>query len=509
MIADSYALEYTLNPDVALDRGVRPWPTSDPPSVDLASAQRPRGRRPDGGSRLPVSLPRPRWRIRPTTRSDGGAGAARRSRGVRAPVLLALAGATVALLTLIPLGYVVVYAVDSARPRPGTCSCARGCVELLRQHPGLLVGVVVLSVVLGVGGAWLVERTDLPLRSAVARAVRGPAGGAGVRQLLRLGLADPVGAGLRRRAAGGQPVLLPAGLPAGARRPAHPGPRPGGRRPGPWAAAGGRRSAGSCCAAAPGDPGRGAAGGAARAGRVRRAADARLPDAHHRDLRPVPLVVQLRPANILSGVLLLLCLVLLLVELGSAATPRCGGWAAAASGRRTRWPWAGSRPWPWPRRAGLVALSLGVPSASLLHWLRVGSSTAFPLDELVSRGGDHRRPRRGGRRGRRRARPAGGVAGGAAPGSVSTLIERSHVRRPRAAGHRGRRWRWSRSRRATCRGSTRPLPLLVAGYADAVPAPGGGQHPREPRARRAGAGGRRAQPGSEPAARPCGGSRCR
>ncbi|MGH3915558.1 MAG: ABC transporter permease, partial [Pseudonocardiaceae bacterium] len=34
--------------------------------------------------------------------------------------------------------------------------------------------------------------------------------------------------------------------------------------------------------------------------------------------------------------------------------------------------------------AALIGLALGVPLASLGHWLRVGSSTEFPLGSLVS-----------------------------------------------------------------------------------------------------------------------------
>jgi iron(III) transport system substrate-binding protein len=37
IIADSYALEYTLNPDVSLDRGVKPLAELDPPDVDVSS----------------------------------------------------------------------------------------------------------------------------------------------------------------------------------------------------------------------------------------------------------------------------------------------------------------------------------------------------------------------------------------------------------------------------------------------------------------------------------------
>ena len=75
-----------------------------------------------------------------------------------------LAAALVAALALVPLAYVAWYTwalgpADTwellARPRVG---------ELLRNTLALLVGAVALSTVLGVTCAWLVERSDLPLR---------------------------------------------------------------------------------------------------------------------------------------------------------------------------------------------------------------------------------------------------------------------------------------------------------------------------------------------------------
>lgn len=80
-----------------------------------------------------------------------------------------LVAVTVAILvaaTFIPLGYVGWAFVTTgwtqayellARPRVG---------ELLRNTIGLVVITVPLCVVIGVGVAWLVERTDLPGRSA-------------------------------------------------------------------------------------------------------------------------------------------------------------------------------------------------------------------------------------------------------------------------------------------------------------------------------------------------------
>jgi iron(III) transport system permease protein len=83
-------------------------------------------------------------------------------------------------------------------------------------------------------------------------------------------------------------------------------------------------------------------------------------------------------------VLVLFCLVLLLVEgrlRGPARYARLGSGTARVA---------------VPRRLGrlaipsllaltlLVVLALGVPTGSLVHWLRIGSSTEFPLGELAS-----------------------------------------------------------------------------------------------------------------------------
>jgi iron(III) transport system permease protein len=89
-------------------------------------------------------------------------------------------------------------------------------------------------------------------------------------------------------------------------------------------------------------------------------------------------------ANVLAGVLVLFCLLLLVAELslrGDAALWRVGA-GAVRSIDRVRL--GVLRPVALVGVVGLVALSLGVPVSSLVHWLRVGSSTAFPVDELVS-----------------------------------------------------------------------------------------------------------------------------
>jgi iron(III) transport system permease protein len=102
----------------------------------------------------------------PAVRGSAPPGAGRRpARGElrRHPVTLALAAA-VAALALLPLGYIAAYTIDVGwagiqelvfRPRVG---------ELLWNTTRLVAGTVVACAVLGVGAAWLVERSWVPWR---------------------------------------------------------------------------------------------------------------------------------------------------------------------------------------------------------------------------------------------------------------------------------------------------------------------------------------------------------
>lgn len=91
-----------------------------------------------------------------------------------------------------------------------------------------------------------------------------------------------------------------------------------------------------------------------------------------------------RAATAMAGVLVLLCLVLLLAELrfrGRAHYARVGQGTA----RRTPPVSLDAARWPLlVAVAGVVVLALGVPTYSLLHWLRVGTSTSFPLGDLLT-----------------------------------------------------------------------------------------------------------------------------
>lgn len=89
-------------------------------------------------------------------------------------------------------------------------------------------------------------------------------------------------------------------------------------------------------------------------------------------------------ANMIASVLVLCCLVLLLGELrlrGHQRYSRVGGGAPRQSPRRELGPL--TLPTLLAVLA-LVVLALGVPIGSLIHWLIVGTSTAFPVGDLLS-----------------------------------------------------------------------------------------------------------------------------
>ncbi len=89
-------------------------------------------------------------------------------------------------------------------------------------------------------------------------------------------------------------------------------------------------------------------------------------------------------ANMLASVLVLLCLVLLLGELRLRGNGRLSRVGAGASRQATRAPLGRGTVPALLGLTAIVVLAIGVPVASLVHWLLVGSSTAFPVGELVS-----------------------------------------------------------------------------------------------------------------------------
>jgi iron(III) transport system permease protein len=88
-------------------------------------------------------------------------------------------------------------------------------------------------------------------------------------------------------------------------------------------------------------------------------------------------------ANLTASVLVLLCLVVLLGELrlrGHASVVRVGGGVARAA---TRIQLRRTRPVVLLGLALVTVLAVGVPVASLIHWMMVGASTSFPVGDLV------------------------------------------------------------------------------------------------------------------------------
>jgi iron(III) transport system permease protein len=88
-------------------------------------------------------------------------------------------------------------------------------------------------------------------------------------------------------------------------------------------------------------------------------------------------------ANLTASVLVLLCLIVLVGELrlrGSASLVRVGAGVARPATRVTL---GRARTPVLAGLTGVAFLAVGVPLISLTHWMIVGSSTAFPLDDLV------------------------------------------------------------------------------------------------------------------------------
>lgn len=300
---------------------------------------------------------------------------------------LLVVAAAVAVLLLVPLGFVVVYTVLVGpseawdllvRPRVG---------ELLSNTVRLVLGGMALSAVLGTGAAWLVERTDLPGRRAwhvllvaplavpafvnsyawvsITPAVEGYAGALMIVTLSYFPLVYlPVGAVLRG--------LDPA-LEESARSLGHSSWRTVARvvlpqlRP---ALLGGSLLVGLHLLA--------------EFGALQMLRFPTFTTAVYDQYRST---FNGPAATMLAGVLVLGCLLLLVGELrlrGHQSLSRLGSGAARPALRAH----LGRATVPSLLAvAGLVALALGVPLASLAHWLQVGSSTEFPLRELSTAAG--------------------------------------------------------------------------------------------------------------------------
>jgi len=89
-------------------------------------------------------------------------------------------------------------------------------------------------------------------------------------------------------------------------------------------------------------------------------------------------------ANMLAGVLVVGCLIALVVELSLRGRGRYARLGAGTARPVTRARLGYFMPLAAIFMLLLVALSLGLPVGSLVYWLRVGTSTAFPMDEFIT-----------------------------------------------------------------------------------------------------------------------------
>jgi iron(III) transport system permease protein len=87
---------------------------------------------------------------------------ARRRRATSAPTAVVTAGLAVAALCVLPLLVVVSTAFDTGLGQAWSLLWRPRVAELLRNTASLVVVTVALTTVLGIGTAWLVERTSLP-----------------------------------------------------------------------------------------------------------------------------------------------------------------------------------------------------------------------------------------------------------------------------------------------------------------------------------------------------------
>ncbi len=302
----------------------------------------------------------------------------------KTPALLLVAGVLIAALALVPLGFVTAYTIAIGpaeawgllfRPRIG---------ELLTNTVTLVIGCTVSSLVLGLAAAWAVERTDLPLRplwhglfvaplavpafvnsyswSSLSTDVRGYWGALLVITLSYYPLVYlPVVAMLRRL----DPALEEAAYSLG-----------NGRATTLWRVVLPQlRPAvlGGCLLVA--------LHLLAEFGALQMLQFPTFTTAIYDQYNSS---FNGPAANMIAGVLVLCCVLVLTMELKLRGRRRYVRVSTGAARpverqqlRRLRGPVTAAA-------TALVVLALGVPTYSLLHWLQVGSSTAFPVGELAA-----------------------------------------------------------------------------------------------------------------------------
>ncbi|NUR05712.1 MAG: iron ABC transporter permease [Nocardioidaceae bacterium] len=298
-------------------------------------------------------------------------------------MLLGLA-ALVALVALVPLGYIVFYTVSLGPAEAWEMLARPRVAELLRNTVLLLVGVVGLCTVLGVSTAWLVERTDVPMAPlwhvlfvaplavpafvnsygwvSTTHDVQSYPGAVLVVSLSYYPLVYlPMVAALRGLDPAHEEVAASLGLGRWRTftRVVLRGTRP--------ALLGGALLVGLHVLA--------------EFGALQMLRFPTFTTAIYDQYRSA---FNSAPANVLAGVLVLLCMVLLVAELrlrGDVRLARVGSGSARPVERVRLGRW---RPVALLAATGLALVALGVPLGSLTRWLVVGSSTAFPVGELTS-----------------------------------------------------------------------------------------------------------------------------
>lgn len=295
-----------------------------------------------------------------------------------------VAAALVAALALVPLAYVAWYTWSLGPTGTWELLARRRVAELLGNTVALLVGTVALSTVLGVACAWLVERSDLPLRGlwhvlfvaplaipafvnsygwvSLTHAVQGYGGATLIVSLSYTPLVYlPTVAAMRTL----DPALEEVAHSLGHNRwrtfrhVVLRGIRPG--------VLGGSLLVGLHVLA--------------EFGALQMLRFPTFTTAIYDHYRSA---FNSAPANVLASVLVLGCLLLLLAELRLRGDVALWGVGAGSPRELRRVPLGRARPLVLAAVVALVALSLGVPLGSLVHWLVVGSSTAFPAGELLA-----------------------------------------------------------------------------------------------------------------------------
>ncbi|MBC7632645.1 iron ABC transporter permease [Aeromicrobium sp.] len=313
--------------------------------------------------------------------------ARRQGRRSAAPTSLLVVSAAVAAFALIPLGYLVVYATSLGgqevwdllvRPRMG---------ELLWNTSRLVFGGCLLSLILGVSCAWVVERTDVPGRNlwhvlaAAPLAIPAFVNSSGwasltpdaegyIGALLIVTLSYfplvylPTAAMLRGLDPAMEEVARSLGLGPGGTfvRVVLPQLRP--------AMIGGALLVGLHMLSE---------FGALQMLRFPTFTTA-IYDQYKSSFNSAG-------ANVIAGVLVLCCLLLLMADLRLRSDPRLARVGSGAKRHASPVHLGGLRVPVLLLLVGLSAASLGVPIYSLIHWLVVGSSTAFPLGEILSAAG--------------------------------------------------------------------------------------------------------------------------